>query len=61
MTRRRRILQVNECKTVRPGEERTKMVGGGCVYTTSCRRLAKQLLNNQVGLCSTWLQWTVST
>jgi len=57
---------MNECKTVGPGEERTKMVGGCvcvcvCVCTTSCRRLAKQLLNYQVGLRSTWLQWTVST
>jgi hypothetical protein len=57
------ILQVNECETVGPGEERTKMVwgGGGVREKTTQRRLAQQLFNYQVELCSTWLQWTMST
>ena len=51
---RGRILQVNECETVSSGEERPKRVVGG---KTSCRSLAKQLLNYQDGFCYTWLQW----
>jgi hypothetical protein len=52
------IVQVNECERVGPGEERTKMVGGGGVWGVEHpeERLAQQLLKYQVGFCSIWLQ-----
>lgn len=38
-----------------------KWFGGGVRGKTTQRRLAQQLFNYQVELCSTWLQWTMST
>jgi hypothetical protein len=53
------ILQVNECEAVGPGRENQN--GWGVGGKTTQRRLTQQLFNYQVGLRSTWLQWTMST